>query len=132
MSDPLAVHVGRLRDALDRVLTALEAEHGETVFLSADHYWVLDARATYEVHQMPSTRDLALGQLSDDVASLDEIVQADQVVSVWHDLQHLVGVLHRLGTQDLPGPSTVPLPVDQIQGRSTRPRQGRVTLASLA
>ena len=103
MTDPLAVPMSKLRQALDRVLTELEAEHGDSVPLSADYYWVLDARATYDVDEAPSGEKLTLGQLSDDVATLDEILEReDQFVSVWHDLQHLVGILRRLAAQDLP------------------------------
>ncbi|MGY2064415.1 hypothetical protein [Blastococcus sp. SYSU DS0619] len=108
MTVPLSVPMGKLREALDRVLTALEAERGDEVPLSADYYWVLDARATYRVDETPSAPDFTLGQLSDDVDTLDEILEPDQVISVWHDLRHLVGILHRLATQDLPGPSSIP------------------------
>ena len=96
--------MSKLRQALDLVLTAVEAEHGDSVPLTADYYWVLDARATYDVHKDPSVDAFTIGQLSDDVATLDEILEPDQVVSVWHDLAHLVGILHRLGTQGRPGP----------------------------
>jgi hypothetical protein len=80
----------------------VQAEHGDLVPLSADHYWVLDAQATYDVLTTPSPGDFTIGQLSDDVATLDEILEQDEVLSAWHDLQHLVGLLHRLATQDLP------------------------------
>ena len=102
MTDPLSVPMDKLRQALDRVLTEVERERGDLVPLSADHYWILDARATYEVGRTPKERDLMIGQLSDDIATLDEILRPDEVVSVWHDLQHLIGILHRIATDDLP------------------------------
>lgn len=102
MTDPLSVPVDKLRQALDRVLTAVQAEQGDSIPLSADHYWVLNPRATYDVYETPKESDLTIGQLSDDIATLDEILRPDQSVSTWHDLQHLVGILHRLATQDLP------------------------------
>ena len=85
------------------MLTAVQAEQGDAVPLSADYYWVLSAQATYDVYTRPSERDFTMGQLSDDVETLDEMLQRDDpFISVWHDLQHLVGILHRLATQNLP------------------------------
>ena len=93
----------KLRQALDRVLMAVQAEQGDVIPLSADYYWALDAQATYDVYKTPSERDFTMGQLSDDVATLEEMLQRDDpLISVWHDLQHLVGILHRLATQNLP------------------------------
>lgn len=95
--------MSKLRQALDVVLTALEAEHGDSIPLTADYYWVLDAHATYDVASDPSADQYTLGQLSDDIVTLDEILSRDdEFVSVWHDLAHLVGILHRLATQDRP------------------------------
>lgn len=101
MTDPMSVPMDKLRRALDRVLTEVERERGDLIPLSADYYWVLDAQATYEVDRSPKERDLTIGQLSDDIATLDEILRTDEVVSVWHDLHHLIGILHRLATEDL-------------------------------
>jgi hypothetical protein len=95
--------MSQLRQTLDHVLTALEAEHGDSVPLTADYYWVLNARPTYGVSSDPSADQYTIGQLSDDVATLDEILEReDDFISVWHDLAHLGGILHRLATQDLP------------------------------
>ncbi|MCW2743847.1 MAG: hypothetical protein JWM48_397 [Mycobacterium sp.] len=102
MKDPLSVPMDKLRLALDRVLTAVQAEQGDSISLSADHYWALNPRATYEVYETPKEPDFTIGQLSDDIATLDEILRPDQIVSTWHDLQHLVGILQRLAAQDLP------------------------------
>jgi len=102
MTDALSVPMDKLRQALDRVLAAVQAEQGDIVPLSADHYWVLNARATYDVYETPEESDLRIGQLSDDIATLDDVLRPDRGVSTWHDLQHLVGILHRLATQDLP------------------------------
>ncbi|SDF44095.1 hypothetical protein SAMN05660485_03369 [Blastococcus fimeti] len=102
MTDPLSVPIDKLRQALDRVLAALQADQGDVVPLSADYYWVLAPRATYDVYEAPSVDDFTIGQLSDDVVTLDEMLRPDQPVSIWHDLQHLAGILQRLATQDLP------------------------------
>jgi hypothetical protein len=43
------------------------------------------------------------GQLSDDVASVREFVgRTDRETFLWHDLQHVAGVLLRLASLDLP------------------------------
>ncbi|MGY1668596.1 hypothetical protein [Geodermatophilus sp. SYSU D00696] len=94
--------MGKLRQALDHVLAALQAEQGESIPLSADYYWVLSPRAMYDVYETPTADDFTMGQLSDDIATLDEILRPDEPASAWHDLQHLVGILRRLATQDLP------------------------------
>jgi hypothetical protein len=102
VTDPLSVPVDKLRRALDHVLAALQAEQGDRIPLSADYYWVLTPQATYDVHQTPSPDDFTMGQLSDDISTLDEMLRTDEPNAAWHDLQHLVGILHRLATQDLP------------------------------
>lgn len=94
--------MSKLRQALDRVLSAVEAQHGDSIRLTADYYWVLDAHATYDVYSDPPADQYTIGQLSDDIATLDEILDQDDVISVWHDLAHLVGILHRLAAQDRP------------------------------
>lgn len=43
-----------------------------------------------------------MGQLTDDIALLQELLASDtdRPVVVWHDLEHIIGILTRLATLD--------------------------------
>jgi hypothetical protein len=99
MSDALSVRLDDLRMALARVLDAVEARHGPLINLDADYYSEVSLRSAYS--QEPR---IEIGQLSDDVDSLRELLARDATndVFVWHDLGHLIGILRRLAAVDLP------------------------------
>lgn len=96
MADTLTVSVASLREVLSRLLDAVEREHGAEVSLGADFYWVLGRDAAYNLDQ-PLVADLTVGQLSDDVASLQGMLDNGiQPEALWHDLGHVNGILARL------------------------------------
>jgi hypothetical protein len=99
MSDALSVQLDDLRTALVRVLDAVEARHGPLIDLDADYYSEVSLDSAYS--QEPR---IEIGQLSDDVDSLRELLARDATdeVFVWHDLGHLVGILRRLAALDVP------------------------------
>jgi hypothetical protein len=99
---PQTVSLTQLRHVLDRVLNDLVARHGDEIELTADYYWVLDARAAYDLTATPSIDQLTMVQLSDDLAEVTALSAARDVLVPWHDLAHLIGVLQRLAAQDLP------------------------------
>lgn len=99
MSERCTVRVDELRDAIDRVLGQVEGVWGPEVELGADHYWVIESSAAFDLARPP---DVAAGQLSDDVASVREQLTTGDVPIVWHDLEHIIGVLRRLAALDLP------------------------------
>jgi hypothetical protein len=99
----ITIEVQQLRAALDVVLTHVEQTVGAAVHLSADYYWALPPDAMYDPYVNPATEALTLGQLSDDVREIRDLLDrdADDGIFVWHDLGHLVGVLQRIAAQDL-------------------------------
>jgi hypothetical protein len=71
------------------------------VDLEADYYWTIPLPDTFERHDQPT--ELEAGQLSDDLVELQELLtREDADVIVWHDLGHLVGILQRIASLDLP------------------------------
>jgi hypothetical protein len=99
---PQTVSLAQLQHVLDRVLGELARRHGDEVELTADHYWVIDPRAAYDLTAAPSIEQLTLGQLSDDLTEVAALSAAQDVLVPWHDLAHVIGVLQRLAAQDLP------------------------------
>ncbi|NEK96341.1 hypothetical protein GCU67_19540 [Modestobacter muralis] len=87
---------------LDRVLDDLSARHGDEVELTADHYWVIDPQAAYDLSATPSIEQLTVGQLADDLAEVAALSAATDPPFPWHDLGHVIGILQRLAAQDLP------------------------------
>lgn len=103
MPDELIVSVAELRGALDALLNEVERRFGPTIDLDADFYWDLEPSVIYDLTQVPPGEP-AIGQLSDDVASIRSLLhqRQDTDVVLWHDLVHVVGVLRRVAALDLP------------------------------
>lgn len=96
MPDAVRVSVADLREALSRLLDAVEREYGSDIDLGADFYWVVDRSAAYSLDR-PEAEELTVGQLSDDIGSLRGLLAGGiQPEALWHDLAHLTGILSRL------------------------------------
>jgi hypothetical protein len=80
----------------------VEARFGSTVDLRADHYWTLDLRPAFDVSADQSS-GMTVGQLSDDVKEVRELLSRSDEPTVWHDLSHIVGILKRIAALDMPG-----------------------------
>jgi hypothetical protein len=95
-----SIALADLRAALLRLLDVAETQLGPTVDLAVDHYWLLELS---EMFALDSTPTVNAGQLSDDVTSIREfLARADGETFLWHDLQHVTGILLRLASLDLP------------------------------
>ena len=92
MTDPLVVHLDDLRTALDTALRTVEQKLGPDVEFTIDHYWHLPAEAAFDLTAEPD--GLTVGQLSDDL-DFQHYAGAEPE-SVWHDLQHLEGLIRAL------------------------------------
>jgi hypothetical protein len=105
-ADAFVVAIADLRQALERVLDAVEKQFGPVVDLAADYYWTVSPDETYAL-DMPTA--LHAGQLSDDVVELQDLLAREHggEVFIWHDLEHLVGILQRIASLDTP-PSRPP------------------------
>jgi hypothetical protein len=95
---PSTVAVSELRSAVGAILDAVESELGETIELNADHYWLLESAESFDPSKTP---DVVAGQLSDDVDSIRAIAEGGEVV-VWHDIDHLLGLLRRVSALAAP------------------------------
>ncbi|MFC3505329.1 hypothetical protein ACFOOK_30810 [Micromonospora krabiensis] len=103
------LRVEDLRRVCGMLLDAVEERFGAEIDLSGvgvDHYWNVDLRSAFEMAEDPAV-GIDVGQSSDDVAELHALLRrpADDVPVVWHDLQHLAGVLRLLAYLDLPADS---------------------------
>jgi hypothetical protein len=99
---PTTVPLFQLRQVLNRLLDELvERNGGDAIEVTADYYWVLDPRETYDVYESPTPARMTLGQLSDDLVELTVATTSDPPV-IWHDLAHVIGLLQWLAAQDRP------------------------------
>ncbi|QSB16245.1 hypothetical protein JQS43_08110 [Natronosporangium hydrolyticum] len=103
MSDEVRVEVAQLRAGLAQLLDEVERRHGDCVDLGADYYWTVYLNAAYRFDTTDDPQ-ITVGQLSDDVASLRELLEAgeERPVVLWHDLSHVVGILARIAAVDAP------------------------------
>ena len=95
-----------LRRACLMLLDVAEQQFGGQVSLSelgVDYYWNLDLHAAFDMAGQPG-QHVDCGQVSDDLAELTSLLRRgpDEVVALWHDLQHLSGLLRLLAYLDLP------------------------------
>jgi hypothetical protein len=105
MTKRTRVSLGDLRQVLTNLLDAVERRHGPTVDLHADHYWTIGPADAFRF-DVAGGPEPTVGQLTDDVQSVREMLEAtqDDPMAVWHDLAHVVGILNRLAALDLPQP----------------------------
>ncbi|MER5891802.1 hypothetical protein [Streptomyces sp. NPDC001876] len=95
-----------LRRACSVLLDEAERRFGHEVDLSklpVDYYWSLDLASAFDLTKTP-TAELDCGQVSDDVTEIGALVRRapEDVIALWHDLDHLAGVLRLLAHLDLP------------------------------
>ena len=95
----LEITVAELREVTRRLLDSVERTFGPTVPLNADGYWGLFAPDMFEGESKP---DLLWRSLADDVHDLRAMLARDDILdddpNLWHDLNHLVGILERLSS----------------------------------
>jgi hypothetical protein len=88
-AEPLVVTVEKLRSATTKILDAVEATIGPAIELAADDYWLLESHDAFDLSEEPR---INAGRLSHDLASVRELNGRDDIY-VWHDLDHLLGLL---------------------------------------
>lgn len=94
------LRVSDLRVAMSRLLDAIEDELGAIVHLDDDYYWNVSLSAATAVYTTP---ELDMGSVVDDAASVKEFAsRRDEYVSIWHECDHLAGVLRAMARLDLP------------------------------
>src|SRR3954447_16370386 len=101
MNDATVISVHDLRDALTRLMDAVEDGLGPEIDLGADYYWDVRLSTAFDPAGEPK---IDAGQLSDDIESVHEFLTRDKAdgVFVWHDLGHVIGLLRRIAALDLP------------------------------
>lgn len=104
MADPLTGRLSDLRKACSLLFDEVERRFGPEIDLQVDHYWEIDLRAAYELADDPAG-EIVAGQVSDDLGELHDLTNRpeEEGVILWHDLDHLSGILRALAFQDLPG-----------------------------
>lgn len=98
--------VEELRQVCTMLLDAVQERFGSEIDLSVldvDQYWNVDLPSAFNLREDPAS-GTDVGQSSDDVAELRDLLRgpADDEPVLWHDLQHLAGVLRLLAYLDLP------------------------------
>jgi hypothetical protein len=94
----LEVSVEELRLATSRLLDAAEERLGPLIQLDVDHYWLIEPDDSFDLASDPT---VYAGQLTDDLESIRSMLdQPEADVVLFHDLDHLIGVLRRLSAID--------------------------------
>jgi hypothetical protein len=95
--DATQITFAELRMAVARLLDAAERRFGPSLQLDADHYWSIYPSDAFDLGSDPP---ILAGQLSDDVASVREVLHrhdtSEDEMLLWHDLDHLTGILQRI------------------------------------
>lgn len=100
--DAPRISVVDLRSAMTLVLDAVEQRFGSDLQFDEDFYWNVPFDEATIVEKDP---ELNLGSVVDDAASVRELLNRapDDGIYIWHDVDHLVGVLRAICRLDLPG-----------------------------
>ena len=90
----MEVSLERLRAVADALFSHLETNGVTSLTISEDYYWEVPAVARYDRYEEP--REHTVGQLSDDVAELDRMIDGERPM-VGYGLVWLAAILRRLG-----------------------------------
>jgi hypothetical protein len=94
------LRVSDLRTAMTRLLDAIEEQFGAIVHLEDDFYWNVPLDAATAVYATP---ELDMGSVVDDAASVSDLLaRPDGSVFIWHEAEHLAGILRSIARLDLP------------------------------
>ena len=83
-----------MRAVADALFSHLETNGVTSVTISEDYYWEIPAVSRYDPYEAP--REHTLGQLSDDVAELDRMIDGERPM-LGNRLVWLATVLRRIG-----------------------------------
>ena len=94
------LRVEDLRVAINRLLDAVEDQHGPALRFDVDYYWNVPFSTAFDPYTQPR---LDMGQVSDDVESVHHFIASsdDEMVSIWHEADHLAGVLRAISKTDI-------------------------------
>src|SRR3954451_5208334 len=99
MREPVEISVAELQEAASRLLDAAQRRFGATLELGADEYWSLWPSEAFDAATEPP---LLRGSLVDDVDTVRELLRrtdpSEDETLLWHDLNHLIGVLQRIAS----------------------------------
>jgi hypothetical protein len=104
LADPATtadVTVADLRAAITKLLDAVEAQFGPDLQFPEDFYWNVPFGEATEINDNPKPD---MGSVMDDTQSVREFLSEDgsEFVSIWHEADHLAGVLRAIARLDLP------------------------------
>jgi len=95
----LTIQIAEIRASLEQLLSAAEKQFGAVIDLGADYYWDVPTDTSFDLSREPA---LHARQLTDDVTSIRSQLGPDDDPLIWHDLDHLIGVLRRIAAMDRP------------------------------
>ena len=83
---------------MTRTLDAIEAKFGHELAFDVDYYWNVPLTQAYRLDLEP---DLDMGQVSDDSKSVGDLAASTDEIAIWHECQHLAGVLRAIAQEDI-------------------------------
>jgi hypothetical protein len=95
------VTVADLRTAITKLLDAVEAQFGPELRFPEDFYWNVPFGAATQINASPKPD---MGSVVDDTESVREFLSHhdSEIVSIWHEADHLAGVLRSIARLDHP------------------------------
>ncbi len=92
----MTISTTELRNIFDRLVTKLEAEGHQTIELTQDYYWDIQAPARYKMYETPGNP--SIGQLSDEWSSLQRVLNGESE-PLNYNLIWLAAILRAIGEQ---------------------------------
>lgn len=94
------VAIADLRSAITKLLDAAEARFGAELHFPEDLYWNVPLIDATQIYDDPKND---MGSVADDTESVREFLARDasEYVSIWHEADHVAGVLRAIARLDL-------------------------------
>jgi hypothetical protein len=98
----LTIEFSTLQAVIQVLITEIEKRFGSSIKFKLDYYWQLPPRQAYDLVDEPRDH-IQSGQVSEDIEELREVLQRPtEEIVIWHDLEHLLGVLGAIVALDTP------------------------------
>jgi hypothetical protein len=91
----MQVKVDEIEKIITLVLSRLRQRVGNEVEINVDYYWDISTEQLYNPYEKPS--DISLGQLSDDIAEINRLLNDDSEIS--YDLKRIGNILVALSKE---------------------------------
>lgn len=94
------ITLGELRVVVEKIFQHLEVKEKNNFEINEDYYWYIPTEKLYNPYSKPEQKDLTLGQLSQDVEAITDILE-ERKETIGYSLIWLATILRNIGENNV-------------------------------